>query len=202
MILDYSELHSISGKEKEGGAHQYVAIDAQTGRKNNDILAEKNACHVDGEAALFYKNAVYSFILTIDYEHNDMVVSGMDDSNIGFDISWDGVYFTITYVQNHSALAVKYFSPYSSWLAQYNTKEKRVAEINKAVRIGGENVDVPFLFYDGVEYKSDNYYHPETALSEQSWAVVVNPALNTTYFKNMSDENSVWEEATSSKWQY
>lgn len=96
-------------------------------------------------------------------------------------------------------------------MAQYNTKDKRIAEINKALRDGGansvtqkriSNVKVPFLLYDEAEYKSNNFYHPETALGEQSWAVVINTAANTAYFKNMSDDSSDWKEAVSNKWQY
>ena len=223
VIMDFRGLVSIPAHEELSGQHQYVALNPRNGEPATDTWYPQNACHVDlgncltynqldGEGDLSIKNGLFYFILSVDDVYNGTVFEAEDDDGNHITGSFDGVCFTLAYTNNGNVTHQKlYFSPYASWLAENSTRDLRTSAVTIAMREGGTdplsqrriiNIDVPFLYYDELEYRESNYYHPETAMSEYGWAIIVDLTANTASFKNIAKRNGIWEEAGLTKWQY
>ena len=206
LIIDFSNLKSISGKESNPDKHEFIAYDEETGEIDKFLKYTKNACHldkgnsiiydyIDGDGDLVFGDSTYYLVCNIDSDYMGTIFEITDEGNTIARLSWDGIQFMVEILGTH---VVKYFSPYDAWLEKYfqigKTEQDRIDAINSAMQNGAINYTIPFLYHENMPYNESDYYHEETAVSGQTWAVIIDYAKGEALFKNISDNNSLWQK--------
>lgn len=211
LIIDFSNLKSISGKESNPDKHEFIAYDEETGEIDKFLKYTKNACHldkgnsiiydyIDGDGDLVFGDSTYYLVCNIDSDYMGTIFEITDEGNTIARLSWDGIQFMVEILGTH---VVKYFSPYDAWLEEYfqigKTEQDRIDAINSAMQNSAINYTIPFLYHENMPYNESDYYHEETAVSGQTWAVIIDYAEEKALFKNISDNNSLWQEGKKAK---
>ena len=205
LIIDFSELHSITENEKIKNGHQFIAYNESTDKIDTTLEIPNNSCHVDkgnsltydsidGEKELsFGTNTVYT-TFRVDTDYTGRIFEVTADNGIITTLDWDGIYFRI-YVgtEDNNGVRLEPYSPYENW--NNKTNEKKIQAINEALAKEETNYSIPYLYMDGqINYGDSVYYHTETPISEQTWLVIIDTEGKRAYFKNMSDKNSEFVE--------
>ena len=202
LIIDFSELHSITANEEIEGGHQFLAYNEDTDKIDTTLTVSNNVCHldkgnsltydfVDGEKELsFGKSTIYT-TFRIDSDYTGTIFEVTEDDGTTTALKWDGVTFYLS-VKNPSTGYSSYgrvFTPYENW-DNMTIGDKKKA-INEAMAKETVNYSVPYLYMNGeINYGDDLYYHTETPLSEQTWLVIIDTKIENVYFKNMSQKDS------------
>ena len=202
LIIDFSELHSITANEEIEGGHQFLAYNEDTDKIDTTLTVSNNVCHldkgnsltydfVDGEKELsFGKSTIYT-TFRIDSDYTGTIFEVTEDGGTTTALKWDGVTFYLS-VKNPSTGYSSYgrvFTPYENW-DNMTIGDKKKA-INEAMAKETVNYSVPYLYMNGeINYGDDLYYHTETPLSEQTWLVIIDTKTENVYFKNMSQKDS------------
>lgn len=202
LIVDFSELHSITANEEIDGGHQFLAYNEDTDKIDTTLTVSNNVCHldkgnsltydfIDGEKELsFGKSTIYT-TFRIDSDYTGTIFEVTDDDETTTALKWDGVNFYLS-VKNPSTGYSSYgrvFSPYENW-DNMTVGDKKKA-INEAMVKETVNYSVPYLYMNGeINYGDDLYYHTETPLSEQTWLVIIDTKTENVYFKNMSQKDN------------
>lgn len=202
LIIDFSELHSITANEEIEGGHQFLAYNEDTDKIDTILTVPNNVCHldkgnsltydfIDGEKELsFGKSTIYT-TFRIDSDYTGTIFEVTDDDETTTALKWDGVTFYLS-VKNPSTGYSSYgrvFTPYENW-DNMTVGDKKKA-INEAMAKETVNYSVPYLYMNGeINYGDDLYYHTETPLSEQTWLVIIDTKTENVYFKNMSQKDS------------
>ena len=200
LIIDFSELHSITANEEIEGGHQFLAYNEDTDKIDTTLTVPNNVCHldkgnsltydfIDGEKELsFGKNTIYT-TFRIDSDYTGTIFEVTDDDETTTALKWDGVHFYLS-VNNPSTGYSSYgrvFSPYENW-DNMTVGDKKKA-INEAMTKETVDYSVPYLYMNGaINYGDNLYYHTETPLSEQTWLVIIDTKTENVYFKNMSQK--------------
>ena len=198
LIIDFSELHSITANEEIEGGHQFLAYNEDTDKIDTTLTIPNNVCHldkgnsltydfIDGEKELsFGKSTIYT-TFRIDSDYTGTIFEVTDDDGTTTALKWDGMHFYLS-VKNPSTGYSSYgqvFSPYENW-DNMTVGDKKKA-INEAMAKEAVDYSVPYLYMKGeINYGDDLYYHTETPLSEQTWLVIIDTKTENVYFKNMS----------------
>lgn len=198
LIIDFSELHSITANEEIEGGHQFLAYNEDTDKIDTTLTVPNNVCHldkgnsltydfIDGEKELsFGKSTIYT-TFRIDSDYTGTIFEVTDDDGTTTALIWNGVHFYLS-VKNPSTGYSSYgrvFSPYENW-DNMTVGDKKKA-INEAMTKEAVDYSVPYLYMKGeINYGDDLYYHTETPLSEQTWLVIIDTKTENVYFKNMS----------------
>lgn len=205
LIVDFSELHSITETEKIKDGHRFIAYNENTDKVDTTLEIPNNSCHVDkgnylvydlidGEKDLsFGTNTVYT-TFRVDTDYTGRIFEVTDDNGIMTTLDWDGIYFRI-YVgtEDNNGVRLEPYSPYENW--NNKTTEEKEQAINEALMKEETDYSIPYLYMDGqINYGDSLYYHTETPISEQTWLVIVDTEGKRAYFKNMSDKNSEFVE--------
>lgn len=205
LIVDFSELHSITANEKVKNGHQFIAYDESTDKVDTTLEIPNNSCHVDKGNSLTYDlidgekdlsfgtNTVYT-TFRVDTDYTGRIFEVTDDNGIMTTLDWDGIYFRI-YVgtEDNNGVRLEPYSPYENW--NNKTTEEKEQAINEALMKEETDYSIPYLYMDGqINYGDSLYYHTETPISEQTWLVIVDTEGKRAYFKNMSDKNSEFVE--------
>ena len=202
LIIDFSELHSITANEEIEGGHQFLAYNEDTDKIDTTLTVPNNVCHldkgnsltydfIDGEKELsFGKNTIYT-TFRIDSDYTGTIFEVTDDDETTTALKWDGVHFYLS-VKNPSTGYSSYgqvFTPYENWdNMTVGDKEKA---INEAMAKEIVDYSVPYLYMNGeINYSDDLYYHTETPLSEQTWLVIIDTKTENVYLKNMSQKDN------------
>ena len=202
LIIDFSELHSITANEEIEGGHQFLAYNEDTDKIDTTLTVPNNVCHldkgnsltydfIDGEKELsFGKSTIYT-TFRIDSDYTGTIFEVTDDDGTTTALKWNGVYFYLS-VKNPSTGYSSYgrvFSPYENW-DNMTVGDKKKA-INEAMTKETVDYSVPYLYMKGeINYGDDLYYHTETPLSEQIWLVIIDTKTENVYFKNMSQKDN------------
>ena len=202
LIIDFSELHSITANEEIEGGHQFLAYNEDTDKIDTTLTVPNNVCHldkgnsltydfIDGEKELsFGKNTIYT-TFRIDSDYTGTIFEVTDDDETTTALKWDGVNFYLS-VKNPSTGYSSYgrvFTPYENWDNMTVGDQKKA--INEAMAKEIVDYSVPYLYMNGkIKYDDDLYYHTETPLSEQTWLVIIDTKTENVYFKNMSQKDN------------
>ena len=202
LIVDFSELHSITANEEIDGGHQFLAYNEDTDKIDTTLTVSNNVCHldkgnsltydfIDGEKELsFGKSTIYT-TFRIDSDYTGTIFEVTDDDETTTALKWDGVNFYLS-VKNPSTGYSSYgrvFTPYENWDNMTVGDQKKA--INEAMAKEIVDYSVPYLYMNGkTKYDDDLYYHTETPLSEQTWLVIIDTKTENVYFKNMSQKDS------------
>ena len=202
LIIDFSELHSITANEEIEGGHQFLAYNEDTDKIDTTLTVPNNVCHldkgnsltydfIDGEKELsFGKSTIYT-TFRIDSDYTGTIFEVTEDDGTTTSLKWDGMHFYLS-VKNPSTGYSSYgrvFTPYENW-DNMTVGDKKKA-INEAMAKETVNYSVPYLYMNGeINYGDDLYYHTETPLSEQTWLVIIDTKTENVYFKNMSQKDN------------
>ena len=202
LIVDFSELHSITANEEIDGGHQFLAYNEDTDKIDTTLTVSNNVCHldkgnsltydfIDGEKELsFGKSTIYT-TFRIDSDYTGTIFEVTDDDETTTALKWDGVNFYLS-VKNPSTGYSSYgrvFTPYENWDNMTVGDQKKA--INEAMAKEIVDYSVPYLYMNGkIKYDDDLYYHTETPLSEQTWLVIIDTKTENVYFKNMSQKDN------------
>ena len=202
LIVDFSELHSITANEEIDGGHQFLAYNEDTDKIDTTLTVSNNVCHldkgnsltydfIDGEKELsFGKSTIYT-TFRIDSDYTGTIFEVTDDDETTTALKWDGVNFYLS-VKNPSTGYSSYgrvFTPYENWDNMTVGDQKKA--INEAMAKEIVDHSVPYLYMNGkIKYDDDLYYHTETPLSEQTWLVIIDTKTENVYFKNMSQKDN------------
>lgn len=202
LIVDFSELHSITANEEIEGGHQFLAYNEDTDKIDTTLTVPNNVCHldkgnsltydfIDGEKELsFGKSTIYT-TFRIDSDYTGTIFEVTDDDETTTALKWDGVNFYLS-VKNPSTGYSSYgrvFTPYENWDNMTVGDQKKA--INEAMAKEIVDYSVPYLYMNGkIKYDDDLYYHTETPLSEQTWLVIIDTKTENVYFKNMSQKDN------------
>ena len=202
LIIDFSELHSITANEEIEGGHQFLAYNEDTDKIDTTLTVPNNVCRldkgnsltydfIDGEKELsFGKNTIYT-TFRIDSDYTGTIFEVTDDDETTTALKWDGVNFYLS-VKNPSTGYSSYgrvFTPYENWDNMTVGDQKKA--INEAMAKEIVDYSVPYLYMNGkIKYDDDLYYHTETPLSEQTWLVIIDTKTENVYFKNMSQKDN------------
>ena len=202
LIVDFSELHSITANEEIDGGHQFLAYNEDTDKIDTTLTVSNNVCHldkgnsltydfIDGEKELsFGKSTIYT-TFRIDSDYTGTIFEVTDDDETTTALKWDGVNFYLS-VKNPSTGYSSYgrvFTPYENWDNMTVGDQKKA--INEAMAKEIVDYSVPYLYMNGkIKYDDDLYYHTETPLSEQTWLVIIDTKTENIYFKNMSQKDN------------
>lgn len=208
VILDFSNLISISPKETFANNHKFISYDDQTGNISEKADAVNNACHIDEGNSVIYdeidsvgqidfdKYSTYYLICNIDHSHIGKVFEIFDDSVLIAELLWDGIQFKAFFYDYASNKTYSwFFSPYSDWYRNNSTKEKQTASIQAAFKKKQTDCSVPYLYYKDIPYYSTDYFHAETAAGIRPWVIVLDTQNKTALFKSIM-ENKSWYRPT------
>lgn len=202
LIVDFSELHSITANEEIEGGHQFLAYNEDTDKIDTTLTVSNNVCHldrdnfltydfIDGEKELSFGESTIYTTFRIDSDYTGTIFEVTDDDETITALKWDGVNFYLS-VKNPSTGYSSYgrvFTPYKNW-DNMTVGDKKKA-INEAMAKEIVDYSVPYLYMNGeINYGDDLYYHTETSLSEQTWLVIIDTKTENVYFKNMSQKDS------------
>lgn len=207
VIVDFSQVVSITGDEKIQGAHEFIAIDEESGYKDEHFRYGENACHlnagnsitfdsVDGVGDLSFSDSTYYLICNVDSNYTGKIFEIYDNQMVISRLSWDGVQFIAEFIEDSSdTVKWRYFSPYQSWFDAHPTKESKINGSNgilEAMAQTNPNYTVPFLYYEDLPYNDLGYYHEETAASGQTWAIIMDYGKQQMLCKNIFNDNDGW----------